>query len=153
MAHTDKKLVVTAMTSERLVLDIAELSIPGSVNLDSLIIETRFDDISQRRPWREEEEEEERNPLHPRALILADIRAGSRIRVHYTGLRMDIKDFSAIVTEEPFTNDEGDFIVPFMEEDGNQSQWLAADMGLAPYGENWDSPVTWTPLWCVTAEH
>ena len=153
MTHTDKKLVVTAMTSERLVLDIAELSIPGSVNLDSLIIETRFDDISQRRPWREEEEEEERNPLHPRALILADIRAGSRIRVHYTGLRMDIKDFSAIVTEEPFTNDEGDFIVPFMEEDGNQSQWLAADMGLAPYGENWDSPVTWTPLWYVTAEH
>ena len=149
MTHTDKRLVVTMMTNERLVLDIAELPIPNSINLDNLVIETRIDDISPRRPWREEE----RNPLHPRALILADIHAGCRIRVHYTGLRMDIKDFSAIVTKNPFTNDEGDFIVPFMEEDGSHCEWLAADMGLAPYGENWDSPVTWTPLWYVTAEH
>ncbi len=150
MAHTDKRLVVTILTEDHIVVDVAELSIPDSVSLDDLVIETRFDNISQRRLWREEEKE--RNPLHPRALILADIRAGSRIRVHYTGLRMDIKDFSAIVTKNPFANDEGDFIVPFIEEDGNQSQWLAADMGLAPYSENWDSPVTWTPLWYVTAE-
>ena len=41
---TNKKLVITAMTSERLVLDIAELSIPDSVSLDDLVIETRITD-------------------------------------------------------------------------------------------------------------
>ena len=140
-----RNIIVTIKNGNGEIIAIDEIALPGdSVDGMTATITTMS------RPRRSSQE---RNPLHPRALILADIHAGCRIRIHYTGLRMDIKDFSAIVTEEPFTNDEGDFIVPFMEEDGNQSQWLAADMGLAPYGENWDSPVTWTPLWYVTAEH
>ena len=136
MAHA-KRLVVTVMSSERVVIDVAELLIPSSTNLDSLIVETRITDDTPPRLKRD------RSPLSTDALTLADIKVGQHIRVVHAGHCSDLLSHEAIVTGHPRRSDNDDnIIVPvaiIMPEGGVHHTTLnAAGMGLVRGKDGWN---------------
>ena len=144
MTHTDKRLVVTMMTTERLVLDIAELPIPNSINLDNLVIETRITDDTPPRLKRD------RSPLSPNALTINDLKVGMKIRVHYTGDCPWAHSYSAIVAGKPKKEERDVIIIPLFRLDTQRYYTgYAPDMGLTRYG--WGS-YSWSPVRYVTAE-
>ena len=145
MTHTDKRLVVTMMTNERLVLDIAELPIPNSINLDNLVIETRIVNDTPPRLKRD------RSPLHPDALVLADLKVGKKIRV--CG-KLGITKYTGIIAGEPFSDDIGyktPIVVieqgPFGYEGIGYHEMYAADMGLVKHRASGQ----WNPTWYTVA--
>ena len=76
---------------------------------------------------------QERSPLHPDALVLADLRVGMHIRVNH-------KDnpswsYSAIVVGEPTTNEYGNIVIPLVKlgEEPDYITGYPEDMGLMRY--------------------
>ena len=90
----------------------------------------------------------DRNPLHPRALKLADLRVGMRIRVNH-------KDnpgwsYSAIVGGKPTTNEYDITVVPLVRL-GDEFDYVMGypeDMGLMRYV---DGSSTWNRYWYTVA--
>ena len=122
---------------------IAVDQIPVATNLgDELVTEIEVVDTPPRA------RRAERNPLHPNALTIADLRVGMRIHVHYTGDCPWVQSYRAIVVGEPTTNDLGFQIVPVVTDDLEYKLGFAADMGLAPSRAG----NIWNRVWYTTAE-
>ena len=100
MAHK-KKLIITVMSSDRIVVDVAELLIPSSVNLNNLVIETKIVNDTPPRLKRD------RSPLSTDALTLADIKIGQHIRVVHAGHCSDLLS----QTGHPRRSDNDDNII------------------------------------------
>ena len=139
MTHTDKRLVVTATTGDGVVIDVAELLIPSSVNLNNLVIETKIVNDTPPRLKRD------RSPLSTDALRLADLRVGMHIRVVHAGHCSDLLSHEAIVTGHPrrSDNDNDNIIVPvaiIIPEGGVHHTTLdAAGMGLVRGKDGWSN--------------
>ena len=101
---TKKKMVITILTEDHIVVDVAELSLPDSA--DSLIVETKITNDDEPRLKRD------RSPLSMDALTLADIKIGQHIRVVHAGHCSDLLSREAIVTGHPRRSDNDDIIVP-----------------------------------------
>ena len=121
-----------------------EVTVRGEVTTDDLVIKTRTVNVPTTK-----------NPFHPDAISIADLKAGVRVRMHYLGGEPHVKSFSALIAEI-FENDNGEVVVgyyrvwdtkPFVY--GYKEQ-LARDLGLCPY--NWKHSSTWLLDWYVTAE-
>ena len=122
-----------------------EVVFRGCVTNDDLVIETRTVNAPTTK-----------NPFHPDAISIADLKAGVRVRMHYLGGEPHVKSFSALIAEKPFENEDGNIVVayyrvwdtkPFVY--GYKEQ-LARSLGLCPY--NWRHSSTWVLDWYVTAE-
>ena len=122
---------------------IAVDQIPVATNLgDELVTEIEVVDTPPRA------RRAERNPLHPNALTIADLRVGMRIHVHYTGDCPWAKSYKAIVVGSPTTNDLGFQVIPIVTDSMEYKMGFVADMGLAPSR----CGGVWSPNWYVTAE-
>ena len=122
-----------------------EVTVRGEVTTDDLVIKTRTVNAPTTK-----------NPFHPDAISIADLKAGVRVRMHYLGGEPHVKSFSALIAEKPFENEDGNIVVayyrvwdtkPFVH--GYKEQ-LARNLGLCPY--SWRCPSTWLLDWYVTAE-
>ena len=106
---------------------IAVDQIPVATNLgDGLVAEVEVIDVPAR-PRRAE-----RNPLHPDALTITDLKVGMKIHVHYTGDCPWAQSYDAIVVGEPTTDDKGFRVVPVVTDNLEYKLGFVADMGLAP---------------------
>ena len=92
---------------------------------------------------------EERNPLHPEALALADLKVGMNIRVNN---KYDNGcSYSAIVVGSPTINEYGSTVIPLVRL-GDKPDYIMGypkDMGLTPYQEGCRS--WWNHTWYTTA--
>ncbi len=122
---TKKKMVITILTEDHIVVDVAELSLPDSV--DGLIVETKITNDDEPRLKRDRN----RSPLSPEALVLADLRVGMHIKVYYTGYCSELMGHEGIITAPPKKDSDGDIIVPIaiiMPEGGVHHTTLDASM-------------------------
>ena len=123
------------------IVAVDEIRIP--VATDELVAELKVVDAPPRA------RRAERNPLHPNALTIADLRVGMRIHVHYTGNCPWVKSYKAIVVGSPTTNDLGFQVIPIIVTDDLEYKLgFVADMGMAPSR----CGGVWNPNWYVTAE-
>ena len=123
------------------IVAVDEIRIP--VATDELVAELKVVDAPPRA------RRAERNPLHPNALTIADLRVGMRIHVHYTGDCPWAKSYKAIVVGSPTTNDLGFQVIPIIVTDNLKYKLgFVADMGMAPSR----CGGVWNPNWYVTAE-
>ena len=123
-----------------------EVSVCGEVTKDDLTISTRTVSMPTTT----------KNPLHPDAISIADLKAGVRVRMHYLGGEPHVKSFSALIAEI-FENDNGEVVVGYYRVRTNTrpfvygyKEQLARSLGLCPY--DWKHPSTWLLDWYVTAE-
>ena len=111
---------------------------------DKLVAEVKVVNVPAR-PRRKD-----RSPLHPDALVLADLKVGMKIRVHYTGDCPWAYSYSAIVAGKPRKEERDVIIIPLFRLDTQRYYTgYAPDMGLTRYG--WGS-CSWSPVRYVTAE-
>ncbi len=122
-----------------------EVTVRGEVTTDDLVIKTRTVNAPTTK-----------NPFHPDAISIADLKAGVRVRMHYTGSKPYIESFSALIAEI-FENDNGEVVVGYYRVRTNTrpfvygyKEQLARNLGLCPY--NWRHSSTWVLDWYVTAE-
>ena len=91
-----------------------------------------------------------RNPFHPKAVRLCDIRPYRTIFLKYTGDLLDINGYKAIVVGNPVTDDRGisKFPAVFLREGGRLCCYTvdAATAGIVPYADG-----GWNHVWYVTA--
>ena len=135
MAHTDKRLVVTIKDdSSGDIVAIDQVPVDPKIG-NNLIAKVEIVDTPPRA------RRAERNPLHPNALTLSDLKVGMRVKVNYTGDCPWARSYSAIVVGEPTTNDLGFRVVPIVTDDMEYKMGFVADMGLAPSrcGGVWNS--------------
>ena len=83
-----------------------------------------------------------RNPFHPEALRLCDIRPYRRIFIRYTG-DLGLPDYKAVVVGSPTTDDKGisKFPAVFLLREGSLRCYTvdAATIGVVPYVDGgWD---------------
>ena len=123
-----------------------EVTVRGCVTNDNLAISTRTVSVPTTT----------KNPLHPDALTLSDLREGMNVRMHYTGGEPHIESFSAVIAET-FENENGNMVVAYyrVRTDARPFSYgykerLARSLGLCPY--DWKHPSTWLLDWYVTAE-
>ena len=138
------KIVIKIKNSDKLIA-IDEMPLGNNINIDDLDATIEIVDV----PSRPRRSSQERNPLHPNALTLTDLRVGMRIHVHYTGDCPWAKSYKAIVVGSPTTNDLGFQVIPIIVTDDLEYKLgFAADMGMAPSR----CGGVWNPNWYVTAE-
>ena len=123
-----------------------EIAVCGEVTTDDLTIKTKVVNVTTTT----------KNPLHPDALTLSDLREGMNVRMHYTGGEPHVKSFSAVIAET-FENENGNMVVAYyrVRTDARPFSYgykeqLARSLGLCPY--DWKHPSTWLLDWYVTAE-
>ena len=121
------KIVIKIKNSDKLIA-IDEMPLGNNINIDDLDATIEIVDV----PSRPRRSSQERNPLHPNALTLTDLRVGMRIHVHYTGDCPWAKSYKAIVVGSPTTNDLGFQIIPVVTDDMEYKLGFVSDMGLAP---------------------
>ena len=92
-----------------------------------------------------------RNPFHPEALRLCDIRPHRRIFIRYTGTLLHIDGYKAVATGYPVTDERGvsSFTAVFLTKEGGLRCYTvdAATAGIVPYVDG-----EWDHVWYVTAE-
>ena len=138
------KIVIKIKNSDKLIA-IDEMPLGNNINIDDLDATIEIVDV----PSRPRRSSQERNPLHPNALTLTDLRVGMRIHVHYTGDCPWAKSYKAIVVGSPTTNDLGFQVIPIIVTDDLEYKLgFAADMGLAPSRAG----NIWNRVWYTTAE-
>ena len=138
------KIVIKIKNSDKLIA-IDEMPLGNNINIDDLDATIEIVDV----PSRPRRSSQERNPLHPNALTLTDLRVGMRIHVHYTGDCPWVKSYKAIVVGSPTTNDLGFQVIPIIVTDDLEYKLgFLADMGMAPSR----CGGVWNPNWYVTAE-
>ena len=136
------KIVIKIKNSDKLIA-IDEMPLGNNINIDDLDATIEVVDVPAR------SRRAERNPLHPNALTIADLRVGMRIHVHYTGDCPWVKSYKAIVVGSPTTNDLGFQVIPIIVTDDLEYKLgFAADMGLAPSRAG----NIWNRVWYTTAE-
>ena len=135
------KIVIKIKNSDKLIA-IDEMPLGNNINIDDLDATIEVVDVPAR-PRREE-----RNPLHPRALRLSDLRVGMHVKVIYTGNYPNARSYSAVVVGKPTTNGLGFQVIPIVTDDMEYKMGFVADMGLAPSR----CGGVWNPNWYVTAE-
>ena len=136
------KIVIKIKNSDKLIA-IDEMPLGNNINIDDLDATIEVVDVPAR------SQRAERNPLHPNALTIADLRVGMRIHVHYTGDCPWVKSYKAIVVGSPTTNDLGFQVIPLIVTDDLEYKLgFAADMGLAPSRAG----NIWNRVWYTTAE-
>ena len=90
-----------------------------------------------------------RNPFHPEALRLCDIRPYRSVLIRYTG-DLGLPDYKAVVVGNPVTDDRGisKFPAVFLREGGRLCCYTvdAATAGIVPYADG-----GWDHVWYVTA--
>lgn len=121
------KIVIKIKNSDKLIA-IDEMPLGNNINIDDLDATIEVVDV----PSRPRRSSQERNPLHPNALTLTDLRVGMRIHVHYTGSCPWVRSYSAVVVGKPTTNDLGFQIIPVVTDDMEYKLGFVSDMGLAP---------------------
>ena len=121
------KIVIKIKNSDKLIA-IDEMPLGNNINIDDLDATIEVVDV----PSRPRRSSQERNPLHPNALTLTDLRVGMRIHVHYTGSCPWARSYSAVVVGKPTTNDLGFQIIPVVTDDMEYKLGFVSDMGLAP---------------------
>ena len=121
------KIVIKIKNSDKLIA-IDEMPLGNNINIDDLDATIEIVDV----PSRPRRSSQERNPLHPNALTLTDLRVGMRIHVHYTGSCPWVRSYSAVVVGKPTTNDLGFQIIPVVTDDMEYKLGFVSDMGLAP---------------------
>ena len=133
MAHK-KKLVVAILTDDRVVIDVAELSMPQDIS--NVIVETKIVDDDEPHLRRD------RSPLSPDVLRLADLRVGIHVKVCYAGYCSEMMSREGIITGLPRRDDDSNIVIPIaiiMEGGGVHHTTLnAADMGLVRGKGGWD---------------
>ena len=139
MAHD---VVIKIRDANGDIVAVDEIALPEGVVLDDLLVTI----TTVSRPPRMQRQE--RSPLHPNALTIADLRVGMRIHVHYTGDCPWAKSYKAIVAGSPTTNDLGFQVIPIVTDDLEYKLGFAADMGLAPSR----CGGVWNRVWYTTAE-
>ena len=121
-------IVITIRNVDDELIAVDQIPIDPKIS-DKLIAKVEIVDV----PSRPRRSSQERNPLHPNALTIADLRVGMRIHVHYTGDCPWAKSYKAIVVGSPTTNDLGFQVIPIIVTDDLEYKLgFAADMGLAP---------------------
>lgn len=94
------------------------------------------------------EREVERNPLHPEALVLTDLKVGTKIQVNHE--YDNDRSYSAVVVGSPTTNEYGSTVIPLVRL-GDKPDYIMGypkDMGLTPYQEGCRS--WWNHTWYTT---
>lgn len=141
MAHS---IVITIKDgSSGDVVAIDQIPIDPKIS-DKLITKVEIVDV----PPRPRRSSQERNPLHPNAFTLTDLRVGMHVKVIYTGNYPNARSYSAVVVGKPTTNDLGFQVIPIVTDDMEYKMGFVADMGLAPSR----CGGVWNPNWYVTAE-
>ena len=115
---------------------------------DKLVAEVKVVNVPAR-PRRKD-----RSPLHPDALVLADLKVGMKIRV--CG-KLGITKYTGIIAGEPFSDDIGYKIPLVVIEQGplgyegtGYCERYTGDMGLTPYEETGRRP-WWNSTWYTVA--
>ena len=120
-------IVITIKDGDGKVVAVDQMPVDPKIS-DKLIAKVEIVDV----PSRPRRSSQERNPLHPNALTLTDLRVGMRIHVHYTGSCPWARSYSAVVVGKPTTNDLGFQIIPVVTDDMEYKLGFVSDMGLAP---------------------
>ena len=136
-----KTIVVTIKDGDGKVVAVDQMPLPPNSTTD-LVSEIEIVDVPSR-PRRDD-----RSPLSPDALRLADLRVGMHVKVIYTGNYPNARSYSAVVVGKPTTNDLGFQVIPIITDDMEYKMGFVADMGLAPSR----CGGVWNPNWYVTAE-
>ena len=137
------KIVIKIKNSDKLIA-IDQIPVATDDLGDELVAEVEVVDVPAR-PRRAE-----RNPLHPNALTLSDLKVGMHIKVNYTGDCPLARTYSAIVVGKPKKEERDVIIIPLFRLDTQRYYTgYAPDMGLTRYG--WGS-YSWSPVRYVTAE-
>ena len=140
MTHS---IVITIKDGDGKVVAVDQMPVDPKIS-DKLIAKVEIVDV----PSRPRRSSQERNPLHPNALTLTDLRVGMRIHVHYTGSCPWVRSYRAIVVGEPTVNDLGFQAIPVITDNLKYKLGFVADMGMAPSR----CGGVWNPNWYVTAE-
>ena len=135
-------IVITIRNVDDELIAVDQIPVDPKIG-NKLIAKVEIVDVPSR-PQRQAE----RNPLHPDALVLADLRVGMRIRVNH-------KDnpgwsYSAIVGGKPTTNEYDITVVPLVRL-GDEFDYVMGypeDMGLMRYV---DGSRTWNRYWYTVA--
>jgi len=136
------KVVITVRNkSDNGVVAVTEMTIPDSAD-DELVLGAIVEDTPPRM------QRQERSPLSPDALVLADLKVGMHIRVNH-------KDnpswsYCAMVAGEPTTNEYDNIIIPLIRL-GDEFDYVMGypeDMGLMRYV---DGSRTWNRYWYTVA--
>lgn len=83
------------------IIAIGQIALPEEVAVDDLFVTITTTELK-----------EERNPLHPEALALADLKVGMKIRVNHE--YDNGWSYSAIVVGSPTTNKYGSTVIPLV---------------------------------------
>ena len=147
MAHK-KTIVITIKDGDGKVVAVDQMPLPPNSTTD-LVSEIEIVDVPPRM------QRQERSPLHPRALTLADLRVGMKIRV--CSKTLNITKYTAIVASGSFSDDIGHKVPLVVIEQGplgyervGYHEMYAADMGLTPYEKMSHRP-WWNPTWYTVA--
>lgn len=121
------------------IIAIDQIALPEEIAVDDLFVTITTTELK-----------EERNPLHPRALRLSDLRVGMNIRINHE--YSNDRSYSAIVVGEPTTNEYGSTVIPLVRlgDKSGHVMGYPEDMGLTPYQEGCQP--WWNHAWYTTAE-
>ena len=130
-----KTIVVTIKDGDGKVVAIDQMPLPPNSTTD-LVSEIEIVDVPSR-PRRDD-----RSPLSPDALRLADLRVGMHVKVCYVGYCSEMMSREGIITGLPRRDDDSNIVIPIaiiMEGGGVHHTTLnAAGMGLVRGKGGWD---------------
>lgn len=124
--------------SDGKIIAIGQIALPEEVAVDDFLVTITTTELK-----------EERNPLHPEALTLADLKVGMNIRVN--NKYDNDRSYSAVVVGSPTTNEYGSTVIPLVRL-GDKPDYVMGypkDMGLIPYQE--ECRPWWSHAWYTTA--
>lgn len=143
MAHK-RTIVITIKDGDDDVVAIDEMPLGNDIDITDLDATIEVVDVPP---------QQDRSPLHPRALRLADLKVGMKVRVRG---KLGITKYTGIIAGEPFSDDIGEKIPLVVIEQGplgyegtGYCEMYTGDMGLTPYNRGRRS--WWNPTWYTIA--